>query len=553
MITLLNLFKMLTRRITITTIAYLGFYLSMYANPTNDSNLINQGRIQYQQAEAIRYHFPDSSLKLLEMSYEKLLLAGDTLNAIQSQMLHANINGNLANYKDAYDKLWKALSLADAASLEKQKIDLYIEIGRYYSFYKRREKAIAYFQKSLALAKDLIERKEIQASSLVVNHYSFVSTYRELNEFSLARTYIDSCFFYFKERESPINEAFLQFELASIQCAEKKYEEAINTFRKVQPWFEEKKPSYLVLFYTYMSDAYLGLGQFEESERLYKKALEISNRYHMHIDFSPLVHEKLANLYLQKGELAHAYQSLKTVKDLDAKFFDSRSAGNQSLLEIQDAYRMEKEAQEELIRQQKLERLEYEEEVWFLERVILISSILFIVAIGILFFSFLRARYKADKQILKKEKELELQKANEVLEIKNKELATSALKLIEKDENLSLLKSKIHETGQGNADVVELKKVIKSISISNNRNWEEFETSFLAVNESFYKRLKEKFPKLSQRDLKLCALVKLNLSSKEMAKLLGISIESAHTARYRLRKKLNLTRDENLTEFIAQQ
>ena len=68
---------------------------------------------------------------------------------------------------------------------------------------------------------------------------------------------------------------------------------------------------------------------------------------------------------------------------------------------------------------------------------------------------------------------------------------------------------------------------------------------------TFYEQLNFKYPKLSRGDQKLCALVKLNLSSKEMAKLLGISIESVHTNRYRLRKKLGLTREVSLTEFVA--
>ncbi|MFW2376918.1 MAG: helix-turn-helix transcriptional regulator, partial [Cellulophaga baltica] len=79
----------------------------------------------------------------------------------------------------------------------------------------------------------------------------------------------------------------------------------------------------------------------------------------------------------------------------------------------------------------------------------------------------------------------------------------------------------------------------------------EFEARFTAINQSFYKNLKDTYPSLSQTDLKLCALVKLNFSSKEMSSLLGISIESVHTSRYRLRKKLNLERNDNLTEFIA--
>jgi len=124
------------------------------------------------------------------------------------------------------------------------------------------------------------------------------------------------------------------------------------------------------------------------------------------------------------------------------------------------------------------------------------------------------------------------------------------LKLIEKDEILATLKERL---SQGNGDIKagELKKIVRSISNSNANNWEEFEARFMSVNKEFYNKLNAKYHKLSRGDQKLCALVKLNLSSKEMSKLLGISIESVHTNRYRLRKKLNLTREVSLTEFIA--
>ena len=204
-----------------------------------------------------------------------------------------------------------------------------------------------------------------------------------------------------------------------------------------------------------------------------------------------------------------------------------------------------------MIQEQRLKtQLEHEEDIWFWQRVILVVSLGFLILIGILYFSYLRANYKAEKQILKKQQELEIQKANEVLELKNKELATSALKLIEKDEHLSLLKDKI-KTANGEVNVKELKQIMKSISISNARNWEEFEARFVAVNKSFYETLTTQYPNLTAGDLKLCALIKLNFSSKEMAQLLGISVESTHTFRYRLRKKLNLTREVNLTEFIG--
>ena len=213
---------------------------------------------------------------------------------------------------------------------------------------------------------------------------------------------------------------------------------------------------------------------------------------------------------------------------------------------------MEQKAQLELIQQQKLERLEHERDVWFLQRVITIGGLGCAILLGFLYFSYIRTRHKSERELLRKEKELELQKANEVLEVKNKELAASALRLIEKDENLNLLKKKIKEV-DGKLDARELKKIVRSISVSNDQNWKEFRTRFVSVNKGFYDKMQATFPALSQRDLKLCALIKLNFSCKEMAKLLGISVESAHTSRYRLRKKLNLTRDVNLTEFIASQ
>ena len=219
-------------------------------------------------------------------------------------------------------------------------------------------------------------------------------------------------------------------------------------------------------------------------------------------------------------------------------------------MEIQDAFRKEKERQNEFIQQQRLEQLEHDDKVLLLQKTILIIILGFLVLIGFIYFNYVKAKHRSEKQLIQKKQELEIQKANELLELKNKELAASALQLIEKDEFLSSLKEKLKDSN-GQMPTQELKQVLRSISVSNAQNWEEFRTRFVAVNEGFYQRLGEKFPNLSQGDLKLCALIKLNFSSKEMAKLLGISIESVHTTRYRLRKKLSLTRDVNLTEFIA--
>lgn len=523
--------------------------LSIKADGNEHNATISPALIQLEKVHSLRHTDPIQAIAILEQSVSALLQEGDTAHAIEALRIHASIGGNMADYKISYDQLWKALLLANEANLEYQKALVYIDIGRHYSFYKRRVKAIECFQISLDINKRLVRAGKLDEIELAANYYAFCSTYRELNELEQARIYLDSCLF-IKQTQLPYNNfPYLKFQLACIQTAEQQYGLAIQTFQGIQAWFEQDDPTHLVMFYTYLADAYQGVGELKSSEHYYKRALEISVQYQMHLDFSPIVHEKLSHLYLKQGDYKSAYQRLRNMKDLDAKYFDSRSANNQSVLEIQDAFLKEQQAQQALIQTQKLERLEHEEDVWFLQRVILTGSILFIVTIALLYFSYMRDKFKADKLVLEKQKQLELEKANEVLEMKNKELAASALKLIEKDENLSLLKNKIKEAN-GHIDVNELKKLMRTISISNNRNWKEFETRFISVNQSFYTRLQERFPNLSPKDLKLCALIKLNFSSKEMAKLLGISVESAHTSRYRLRKKLKLTRDINLTEFI---
>ena len=81
-------------------------------------------------------------------------------------------------------------------------------------------------------------------------------------------------------------------------------------------------------------------------------------------------------------------------------------------------------------------------------------------------------------------------------------------------------------------------------------NWEKFRDNFNMVYDNFMHQLTTHFPDLKKNDLKLCAYLRMGLSSKEMASLLNTSVRSIETARYRLRKKLNLGQGENLTSFI---
>jgi DNA-binding CsgD family transcriptional regulator len=93
-----------------------------------------------------------------------------------------------------------------------------------------------------------------------------------------------------------------------------------------------------------------------------------------------------------------------------------------------------------------------------------------------------------------------------------------------------------------------IKKINKDIESEN--QWKVFETHFENVHEAFLKRLKNQYTELTPRELKLCAYLRRNISSKEIALLMNISTRGVEISRYRLRKKLNLDRSVNLTYFI---
>ena len=80
----------------------------------------------------------------------------------------------------------------------------------------------------------------------------------------------------------------------------------------------------------------------------------------------------------------------------------------------------------------------------------------------------------------------------------------------------------------------------------------DFEENFNLVYDNFTQKLMEQFPDLKKNDLKLCVYLRMGLSSKEMASLLNTSVRSIETARYRLRKKLNIGSGDNLLEFISE-
>ncbi len=133
---------------------------------------------------------------------------------------------------------------------------------------------------------------------------------------------------------------------------------------------------------------------------------------------------------------------------------------------------------------------------------------------------------------------------------KNRELAVSTMNLIKKNELLTMIKDDLKKTTQEGDKSI--KSVITTISknISEDDNWNVFKEAFDSADKDFLKKVKAAHPLLTPNDLRLCAYLRLNLSSKEIAPLLNISVRSVEIKRYRLRKKMDLSHEQGLVEYI---
>lgn len=203
---------------------------------------------------------------------------------------------------------------------------------------------------------------------------------------------------------------------------------------------------------------------------------------------------------------------------------------------------------------------------WFLKPLAIALYILILVLLLAIVHWLNQRHYKKQRAELlkKKERELEIkglenqkqlmqfknQNLQQDIENKNRELGMSTMNLINKNELLNDIKKELVKAKK----IEDLKSVIKLINknLNTTDDWKLFEEAFNNADKDFLKKIKHIHPSLTSNDLRLCAYLRLNLSSKEIAPLLNISPKSVEVKRYRLRKKMNLGHDVNLTDYILQ-
>jgi hypothetical protein len=169
-------------------------------------------------------------------------------------------------------------------------------------------------------------------------------------------------------------------------------------------------------------------------------------------------------------------------------------------------------------------------------------------------------RHIMQREEKRRQEELE-QQAQKIIRLKNekleaeilfkaKELAVSAMAVTQKNNVLLTLKQELQKEDSAK----NIKNIIKLINknLSSEKDWEMFEANFDLIHDRFFRNLKERSAQLTSHDLKLCAYLRLNLTTKEIAQLTGNSVRGVEVARFRLRKKLQLPPAQNLNAFMLE-
>lgn len=490
------------------------------ASSLNRLGLIYEAKGEYQQAskfflESLQIFEKTENQKGIANVYNNLGIINDRLqNFTKSQQYY---NSALKIYQKEKDKLGEANVLNNIATA-------YTDLQNY-------DTALIYAKKSLVIL------KEIKATPQIATSYNNIGALYSFKEL------YDSALFYMKKSlainttlDSKMGKANDYMEIANILFKQQKHEEALNYYFMVLD-ISQKTGSKLKIIQTLQK-----ISKTYEKTNDFKKALEFSYKY---IQLKDSILN--AEMEYEISKLQLKYDTEKKDKEIKLLMKDAQIRRNFVIL--------------------------------------LIAIITGLLVISIMFFYLFKTKtkllrskdlyykqqdeinrlsiqkQKTEKQLLEEEVKQQqhinrLQEEKHLSEIqhKNRELATSAMHLINKNNTLSSIQKPLEEISQ-NADTSfkkNAKKLIREINqnINLDSDWEQFKLNFEKVNPNFFQNLLEYYPNLTKNDLKVCAYIRINLSSKEIAQMLNITLGGVNKRLYRLRKKLNITAEINLNSFL---
>ncbi len=502
----------------------------------------------YKRAVEVSLTDPEQAIYLLNKCVMANTEMHDSIMLTECLRTISEIYRMHLNFSKSYDYAWQVLTIAEELNNPKVLNRVYENIGMLYFIFGQHTESESFLHKSLNISKELYDGSKERGQELISRYFNLVMLYNQIKDTDRSKKYLDTCFMYSERiNQDKIGKGFLSTELANIYFINGEYKKAevllyeiIIDFENInnhESTYYTNNKGYLVILYNLMGDAKAWQEKFTEATLYYKKGLDAISKYNAHKVLEADFMYKLSDIYKFNNDYKAAYDYLYRSKVLNDSIFGSKSIKNSELLEIKNKNREELTSKNIEIAQKDKELLEKEK---YLTKVIMFASIFIsVLIVVILLIQNLaqRKRHKIKQEI-----------SSKVLREKNKELTSYTLQFVEKEKAMSELIKFINDNIK---DSSKKRSIIDSSKSNRSNYWDEFNKRFISVNQNFYKQLSEKYPELTSTDLKHCALIKLNFSAKEMAHLLGISASSVHMSHHRLRKKMNLDRSVNLSNFIS--
>ena len=496
----------------------------------------------YNLAISIDALYPDSAEAILNTCLDYYEVLGDTIGLLECRIKLSDIEKNKGDYSLAYDYAWQGLILAEEYKNAYLEAEANKMLGMLYGIFSNHSQTMYYLKKSLDLRKSLFAQGQYSEEALIPSYYSLAVQSSHVPDYKSALLYLDTCLLIATKYD--VNLSYIRSQQGFIYMKQGKIDQAAALFEQTLPYFINQKLRFQVMVYAFLGEVNALQHKVSDAIAYYEECLVAMDIYNTHTDIKPEVLDALADLYRQKGNVSIAYDFLHHSKVLNDSLFSARNNGD--LLEVKNQHREVMALKNEKIATQNTLIQEKSQSNFRLKTFLGIIILLLLVGVLIGYNQYQKKRYDARQKKSALLAQHEKEKVAQVVNVKNKEITSYTLRLIDKERIIGQLLTEL----QVHIDDAAFRRIRNSTQDVNKNLWVEFNERFTKVNAGFYKRLLEQYPQLSPTDLKHSALIKLNFNGKEMAQLLNISLPSVHLARHRLRKKLNLKREDNLGQFI---
>ncbi|HAS46855.1 MAG TPA: hypothetical protein DCS93_40595 [Microscillaceae bacterium] len=469
-------------------------------------------------------------------------------------------------YKGDYDKALKAFEQAlDIKEKTTDTLDITSTLNNLAMVYDsqgQEKQALKYYQQVLDYYRRI---HSVSGIGDVLGNIGLV--YLDMEEYEKAIQSFNDSYIIQKKKNKIDFAASALYNTGLVYEAQKKYSLAFQKFKealKMGRAIQDQRLNAKIL--AEMGNVLTVRRQYKEAYDTLQVALKISQQLKAK-DLLRHSYERLAELDSTQGNFKRGWEFYKKYVAIQDSLFNE--AKNKQLVEIQTRYETKKKEQEITIKNKKIALLRKEKEHEKLLKYTFVSSLISLIMIGGLVIILLRLRVRKNKQLLiqnrqiyeaeKKltqatlnEKKLQAEALQKEVELKQQQLTSQALHIVQKNEMIEKIRYHVALT-QKSRDIKNLQQLSRLVdsSLSLDRDWDSFFSLFSEIHQGFFTKLKHKSAKLSDSELRLCALIRLKFTSKEIATILGIIHGSTSVARHRIRKKLLLPKEDKLSDFIA--